>query len=227
MNIGENIIKLRKEKKLTQEELADLVCVGPKTVSSWEKNRNLPNIETLIILTNILDTDINTILGLNPETAKDIQKTYQRKSFRKQLLIIMVFLVILFFFINNQNNGIAFIIAKYYDNNEILTIKDILDAKEFMYESNIQYLLVIILLIIISNIFYLLYKKKWKYSLIISSGLLFALCMQDIFVNIVESNFSSYMRYIEFHMDIIILFIISILGFIAGIKIIKNNKRTK
>lgn len=137
----------------------------------------------------------------------------------------MVFLVILFFFINNQNNGIAFIIAKYYDNNEILTIKDILDAKEFMYESNIQYLLVIILLIIISNIFYLLYKKKWKYSLIISSGLLFALCMQDIFVNIVESNFSSYMRYIEFHMDIIILFIISILGFIAGIKIIKNNKK--
>ena len=65
MNVGKNIAKFRKEKNLTQEELAKKINVSPKTISSYENNKNLPNIETLILLSQELDVSINDILGIN------------------------------------------------------------------------------------------------------------------------------------------------------------------
>ena len=65
MNVGKNIAKFRKEKNLTQEELAKKINVSSKTISSYENNKNLPNIETLILLSQELDVSINDILGIN------------------------------------------------------------------------------------------------------------------------------------------------------------------
>ena len=56
---------LEREKNITQEELAKNINVSPKTISSYENNRNLPNIETLILLSQELDVSINDILGIN------------------------------------------------------------------------------------------------------------------------------------------------------------------
>ena len=56
---------LEREKNITQEELAKKINVSPKTISSYENNKNLPNIETLILLSQELDVSINDILGIN------------------------------------------------------------------------------------------------------------------------------------------------------------------
>ena len=56
---------LEREKNITQEELAKNINVSPKTISSYENNKNLPNIETLILLSQELDVSINDILGIN------------------------------------------------------------------------------------------------------------------------------------------------------------------
>ena len=56
---------LERKKNITQEELAKNINVSPKTISSYENNRNLPNIETLILLSQELDVSINDILGIN------------------------------------------------------------------------------------------------------------------------------------------------------------------
>lgn len=56
---------LEREKNITQEKLAKNINVSPKTISSYENNRNLPNIETLILLSQELDVSINDILGIN------------------------------------------------------------------------------------------------------------------------------------------------------------------
>lgn len=45
--IGENLAELRKEKKLTQLELAEHFNYSDKTISKWEKGDILPDIETL------------------------------------------------------------------------------------------------------------------------------------------------------------------------------------
>ena len=59
MNIGNNLVKLREEKGLKQNELAKMINVSDKTISSYENNRSLPNIEILVLIANALETNID------------------------------------------------------------------------------------------------------------------------------------------------------------------------
>ena len=63
IKIGKFIAKLRKEKKLTQEELAVLLGVSNKSVSRWENGETTPNVEALKLLSRFFDVSINTLLG--------------------------------------------------------------------------------------------------------------------------------------------------------------------
>ena len=56
--IGSRIKKLRKEKKLTQGKLGDLVGVSDVTIGFWEKDVNEPKYENLETLSKMLDTSI-------------------------------------------------------------------------------------------------------------------------------------------------------------------------
>ncbi|MCL2771886.1 MAG: helix-turn-helix domain-containing protein [Oscillospiraceae bacterium] len=47
MNIGENILKMRKEKGITQEQLADVLCISAGAVSKWETEASIPDIAML------------------------------------------------------------------------------------------------------------------------------------------------------------------------------------
>ena len=47
MKLGNKIIKLRKEKKLSQEELADKIGVSRQTISNWELNITKPDVSQL------------------------------------------------------------------------------------------------------------------------------------------------------------------------------------
>ena len=66
--IGEYIAKKRKEKKLTQQELADKVNVSVKAISKWECGKGLPEITNLQMLAKELD--ISMIDVLNGEDSK-------------------------------------------------------------------------------------------------------------------------------------------------------------
>ena len=63
IKIGKFIAELRKEKKMTQEELAVLLGVSNKSVSRWENGETTPNVETLKLLSRFFDVSINTLLG--------------------------------------------------------------------------------------------------------------------------------------------------------------------
>ena len=56
--IGEFLKRLRKEKGLTQEQLAERFYVSSKTVSRWETGSNMPDVGTLIDLADFYDVDI-------------------------------------------------------------------------------------------------------------------------------------------------------------------------
>lgn len=62
MNLGNKILNLRKEKGLTQQELADKLFVTDKTISSWESDRTEPDLEMLIKLSEILETSVGNLL---------------------------------------------------------------------------------------------------------------------------------------------------------------------
>lgn len=61
--IGNFIAKLRKEKGMTQKELADRLCVSDKTVSKWECGNSLPEITLLGTLCEALDSNVNELLS--------------------------------------------------------------------------------------------------------------------------------------------------------------------
>lgn len=68
MNIGERITALRKERSISQAELAKRLNVSRQAVSKWEQGSSSPDTERLIQLAEILDTEVEYLAtGVHPE----------------------------------------------------------------------------------------------------------------------------------------------------------------
>ena len=68
MNIGERIMALRKEKNISQSELAKRLNVSRQAVSKWEQGTSSPDTERLIQLAEILGTEVEYLAtGTHPE----------------------------------------------------------------------------------------------------------------------------------------------------------------
>ena len=63
METKDIIYKLREERKMSQDELAEKVFVTRQAVSRWETGETTTNIETLKLLSKFFDVSINTLLG--------------------------------------------------------------------------------------------------------------------------------------------------------------------
>ena len=61
--LGEKINHLRKEKGLSQEELAELIGVTRQTISNWELGSTFPNPEQLKLLSKTFHISIDELLG--------------------------------------------------------------------------------------------------------------------------------------------------------------------
>ncbi|WP_206459213.1 helix-turn-helix domain-containing protein [Anaerovorax sp. IOR16] len=66
--VGSLIYTLRKEKGMTQKEIADLMNISDKTISKWERGLGCPDVSLLSALSKILGVNIEEILlgGVNP-----------------------------------------------------------------------------------------------------------------------------------------------------------------
>lgn len=71
LNIGTNIKRLRLSKGLTQEQLADLLCITTAAVSKWEAKNTYPDITMLFPLAQIFDVTVDEILGYDEAVAKE------------------------------------------------------------------------------------------------------------------------------------------------------------
>ena len=66
--LSENIKNLRKEKGMSQEELAEKLNVVRQTVSKWEQNLSVPDSEMLIRIAEVFDVSVSSLLGETVET---------------------------------------------------------------------------------------------------------------------------------------------------------------
>ena len=76
MSIGENIIRLRKAKDLTQEQLAEQLGVTFQAVSSWERNEYMPETAKLRSLAEAFDVSVAAILEDKKGTFKTKETIY-------------------------------------------------------------------------------------------------------------------------------------------------------
>ncbi len=79
LNFGEILRKYRRERDLTQEELAQDIGISSQSVSKWERNDGYPDIELLPVIANYFGVTIDTLLG-NDKTDEDMLKEYNSKS---------------------------------------------------------------------------------------------------------------------------------------------------
>lgn len=61
-SIGQNIAELRKKKGLTQEELAEKMCVTAQAVSKWERDASYPDVTALSELAKVLGVSVAAII---------------------------------------------------------------------------------------------------------------------------------------------------------------------
>jgi len=69
--LGENLQKARLSKNLTQEEVAKELYFSRQAISRWESNKTEPNLETLIALAELYDSDLLAFAkGIEPQKRK-------------------------------------------------------------------------------------------------------------------------------------------------------------
>lgn len=80
MSFSENLRLLRKEKNLSQEQLAELLNVSRQAVSKWEQGSGYPETEKLVLIAKKLNLSLDYLL-LETETCNDnqIEKSSERK----------------------------------------------------------------------------------------------------------------------------------------------------
>lgn len=91
MTIGKRIAQYRKEKGLTQEDLASALGVSPQAVSKWENDQTCPDISLLPKLAQLLGVTTDELLSGKQELpAVRFLPPAERKSFNELMLRIVV-----------------------------------------------------------------------------------------------------------------------------------------
>ena len=68
MNIAANITKLRKERGMTQEALAEVIGVSAQTISKWENSTTYPDVALLPVIADVFGVTIDALYGRESDT---------------------------------------------------------------------------------------------------------------------------------------------------------------
>lgn len=74
MNIGNQILNIRKENQLTQEEFGKLFHVTRQTVSNWENGKSYPDLQVLIDISNQFGVSLDTLLKEDSKMVQSIDE---------------------------------------------------------------------------------------------------------------------------------------------------------
>lgn len=68
MEVGKRIKDLRAEAHMSQDDLAARVYVSRQTISSWENGKTYPDIQSLLLLSEIFDVTADSLIKGDVET---------------------------------------------------------------------------------------------------------------------------------------------------------------
>ena len=103
MNIGEKLFELRREKNLSQEEVADKLNVSRQTVSKWETNQSVPDFDKIMPLCELYGVGVEELLtGKKPEEKTEMTQEEEdvptRNEVRKKSAEVVSTSVFLYIF---------------------------------------------------------------------------------------------------------------------------------
>ena len=86
----ENLKTLRKNKGMSQEQLAVQLHVVRQTVSKWEKQLSVPDAETLVKIAEVLEVSVNDLMGEAIEAKADMSDVAEQISRLNDLLATQI-----------------------------------------------------------------------------------------------------------------------------------------
>lgn len=92
-NIGKIIEKFRKEKGLTQRQLADKLGVSNTAVSKWENGNNLPDIAMLEPISEILEVDLLSLVKAQNNSVEECSKKKCRIRRNKNIKLLITIII--------------------------------------------------------------------------------------------------------------------------------------
>ena len=148
MELGNQIKKYRSELQLSQDQLAEHIYVSRQTISNWENEKSYPDVNSLVLLSEVFKTSIDNLIKGDIENMKEkineqeIKKfNYYGNIFTVHLVITLLSAVPLFFWLERLAFipfGILFVITMYWalkvekvkKDNDIQTYKEIVAFSE-------------------------------------------------------------------------------------------------
>lgn len=96
MELGSQIKKYRNELSLSQDALADKVYVSRQTISNWENDKSYPDVNSLVLLSEVFHTSIDNLIKGDVEIMKQEVRSEDKKAFEKlsQVFAVMLFVAV-------------------------------------------------------------------------------------------------------------------------------------
>lgn len=94
MKFEEKLINLRKQKILSQEELAEKLNVTRQTISKWELGQTKPDIDKIKEISNLFEVSVEELINDESDIQKESAEQIKPKKERKYLLYILVLVLI-------------------------------------------------------------------------------------------------------------------------------------
>lgn len=79
MSIGEKLLELRKEKHLSQEEVANILNVSRQTISKWETDQSTPDFDKIIPICKLYEVTADELLTGTKRGEKEVIKTDEKE----------------------------------------------------------------------------------------------------------------------------------------------------
>ncbi|MFR7589975.1 MAG: helix-turn-helix domain-containing protein [Longibaculum sp.] len=99
MSFGERLHELRKEKQISQEELADIIGVSRQTISRWESSTTSPDLISLEKLCQYFELSYDELLEKKP--------VHKKSYFYYFSVLFFISLCIISFFLPNSQEDFA------------------------------------------------------------------------------------------------------------------------
>ena len=76
MELATHIKEHRARLGMSQEELAEKIFVSRQTISNWETDRTYPDVQSLLLLSNLFDVSVDSLIKGDVEEMKAVSVSY-------------------------------------------------------------------------------------------------------------------------------------------------------
>ena len=94
MELGSQIKKFRTELSLSQDALAQKIYVSRQTISNWENEKSYPDVNSLVLLSEVFHTSIDNLIKGDVEVMKEQIRIEDKKEFEKLSRILGALLLV-------------------------------------------------------------------------------------------------------------------------------------